>query len=53
MIANDSNAEVPLVCDFGGREVVACRLTDDTHTDASLPLPKTLAPRAFVIVLLK
>lgn len=53
MIANDSNAEVPLVCDFGGREVVACRLTDDTHTDASLPLPETLAPRAFVIVLLK
>lgn len=53
MIANDSDAAVPLECDFGGREIAAVRMTDAERTDAAVPMPKTMPPRSFAVVVLK
>lgn len=52
MLANDSDAAVPLVCDFGGRRVMEVRLTDKARTDAKVALPEALPPRSFCVVLL-
>lgn len=52
MLANDSDSDVPLACDFGGRRVLEVRLTDKTRTDAKVALPEALPPRSFCVVLL-
>ena len=53
MLANDSDRAIPLVCDFQGRTVAACRITDADRTDCRVPFPDALPPRSFAIVLLK
>jgi len=53
MLANNSSAAIPLELDFGGREVVACRLTDATRTDETVGLPTFLPPHSFAVVVLK
>jgi hypothetical protein len=53
MMSNDSDRTIPLVCDFQGRAVVDCRITDNDRTDKSVPLPAELPPRSFVVVILK
>jgi len=53
MIANDSDVAVPLECDFGGREIATVRMTDAELTDAVVPMPKTMPPRSFAVVVLK
>lgn len=52
MIANDSDNEVPLLCDFQGRTPVACRITDNDRTDESIAMPAVLPPRSFIVVIL-
>ena len=52
MIANDSGKEVPLSCDFQGRVVLSCRITDKDRTDASVSMPKKLPPHSFVVAIL-
>ena len=52
MMANDSDGAIPLVCDFQGRTVSACRITDKDRTDASVPMPGELPPRSFIVVIL-
>ena len=53
MLANNSSEAIPLELDFGGREVVACRLTDAQRTDEAVKLPTFLPPRSFAVVVLK
>ena len=53
MMANDSDRTIPLVCDFQGRTVADCRITDNDRTDKSVPMPPELPPRSFVIAILK
>ena len=53
MIANDSDRAIPLSCDFQGRIVASCRITDKDRTDATVPMPAELPPRSFVVVALK
>ena len=53
MMANDSDRVIPLVCDFQGRVVADCRITDNDRTDESVPMPAELPPRSFVVVVLK
>lgn len=50
MIANDSDRTIPVVCDFQGRTVVSCRLTDKGHTDAEVQMPAALPPHSFVLL---
>lgn len=50
MIANDSDAVVPVDFDFGGRQVSSTRITDTDRTDAGVDLPTTLPPHSFIIV---
>ena len=52
MLANNTRSAMPLACDFGGRAVTACRLTDDTRTDAFVALPTELPPYSFCAVIL-
>ena len=52
MFANDSDKPIPLVCDFQGRTVAACRITDNDRTDASVPFPSELPPRSFLVAIL-
>ena len=52
MMANDSDDAIPLVCDFQGRAVASCRITDDDRTDAVVAMPSELPPRSFVIAVL-
>ena len=52
MMANDSDGAIPLVCDFQGRTVSACRITDNDRTDASVPMPGELPPRSFIVAIL-
>ena len=53
MLANDSDATVPLVYDFQGRSAVCCRITDGARTDVTVGLPTFLPPRAFCVIVLK
>ena len=53
MMANDSDRTIPLVCDFQGRVVADCRITDNDRTDKSIPMPAELPPRSFVVIILK
>ena len=50
MIANDSDRTVPLSCDFQGRTVASCRITDKDRTDAEVQMPGELPPRSFILV---
>ena len=52
MLANDSDKAIPLTCDFQGRTVAACRITDKDRTDASVPFPAELPPRSFLVAIL-
>ena len=52
MVANDSDRTIPLACDFQGRTVAACRITDAGRTDHRVPFPDAMPPRSFAIVLL-
>lgn len=52
MLANDSDRTIPLVCDFQGRTVSACRITDAAHTDAAVAFPSELPPRSFLVAML-
>ena len=53
MMANDSDKPIPLACDFQGRAVVTCRITDKDRTDATVPMPAELPPRSFIVAILK
>ena len=53
MFANDSDKSIPLVCDFQGRTVASCRITDNDRTDASVPFPSELPPRSFLVAILR
>ncbi len=52
MLANDSDKAIPLSCDFQGRVVTACRITDKDRTDAAVPFPSELPPRSFLVAIL-
>ena len=52
MVANDSDRVVPLACDFMGRKVLGCRITDDSRTDEAIPFPNELPPHSFVVAIL-
>ena len=52
MVANDSDRVVPLACDFMGRKVLSCRITDDSRTDEAIPFPNELPPHSFVVAIL-
>ena len=53
MLANDSDKAIPLACDFQGRTVAACRITDKDRTDAAISFPSELPPRSFLVAILK
>jgi hypothetical protein len=53
MMANDSDNAIPIVCDFQGRAVVSCRITDNDRTDAAVAFPTELPPRSFVVAILR
>ena len=52
MVANDSDRVVLLACDFMGRKVLSCRITDDSRTDEAIPFPNELPPHSFVVAIL-
>ena len=52
MMANDSDKAIPLACDFQGRTVASCRITDKDRTDATVSFPSELPPRSFLIAIL-
>ena len=52
MLANDSDVPMQLACDFQGREVLECRITDAERTDCAIPMPDVLPPHSFIIVIL-
>ena len=43
---------IPLSCDFQGRVVASCRITDKDRTDAAVPFPSELPPRSFLVAIL-
>ena len=53
MMANDSDKAIPLSCDFQGRSVVSCRITDKNRTDATISFPAELPPRSFLVAIVK
>lgn len=53
MLSNNTKVAMPLKCDFKGRRVVSCRITDDVRTDVQVGLPSELPPFSFCVVLLK
>ena len=53
MMANDSDKAIPLRCDFQGRAVASCRITDNDRTDAAVDFPSELPPRSFIVAILK
>ena len=53
MMANDSDKGIPISCDFQGRQAISCRLTDKDRTDVVIPLPDTIPPRSFLVVILR
>ena len=52
MMANDSGRVIPLSCDFEGRSVVRCRITDADRTDEETSFPDELPPHSFVVAIL-
>ena len=50
MLANDSDRTIPLSCDFKGRAVASCRITDKDRTDAEVQMPGELPPHSFVLL---
>ncbi len=52
MMANDSDASIPLDCDFGGMTVASCLITDKDRTNAAVPFPPNLPPRSFAVAVL-
>ena len=52
MMANDSDKAIPLACDFQGRTVASCRITDKDRTDATVSFPSELPPRSFLVAIL-
>ena len=48
MLVNDTDSPMPITCDFGGRRVAGCRLTDGERTDAVVDVPSALPPYAVV-----
>jgi len=53
MMSNDSDKAIPLSCDFQGYAVVSCRITDKDRTDATIPFPAEIPPRAFLVAIIK
>ena len=53
VIAHTGNADVPLVLDLGRCKVRACRITDETRTNEIVPLPTTLPPHSFLVVIVE
>ena len=53
MMSNDSDKAIPLVCDFQGRAVAACRITDKDRTDATVSFPSELPPRSFLVAMFR
>ena len=53
MIANDSKTAMPVKCDFQGRKVVKCRITDVDRTDCEVPMPDVLPPNSFIVAILR
>ena len=53
MMANDSDKAIPLACDFQGRAVAACRITDKDRTDATVSFPSELPPRSFLVAMFR
>ena len=53
MIANDSKTAMPVKCDFQGRKVVKCRITDADRTDCEVPMPDVLPPNSFIVAILR
>ena len=52
MMANDSDRTIPLECDFQGRAVSVCRITDKNRTDEPVAFPAELPPRSFVLAII-
>ncbi len=52
MMANDSDASIPLSCDFGGMAVSSCLVTDKERTNESVAFPSELPPRSFAVIVL-
>ncbi len=50
LVANISKAKIPFKPELGGRRVVSCMLTDDTHTYEKAPVPQELPPHSFVLL---
>jgi len=50
MIANDSDRTIPVLCDFHGRAVASCRITDEDRTDGEAQMPAELPPHSFVLL---
>ena len=53
MLANDSDKPITLACDFQGRSVSSCRITDNDRTDVSIPFPSELPPRSFLVAIIQ
>jgi hypothetical protein len=53
LLANDSDAELPVACDFQGRKVVSCRITDAERTNEAIAFPDALPPRSFAVAVLR
>ncbi len=61
VIAHPGDEEEPLTLDIIGRAgarpspcggvVCECRITDETHTNEIVPLPSTLPPHSFLVVI--
>lgn len=53
MVVNDSAASVPVVFDFGGREIGYCLMTDCVRLDTFTTLPDEMPPHSFLLVVLR
>lgn len=53
LVVNYSRQTVPLVCDFGGREIAYCLITDEVRMDTYAELPTELPADSFLLVVLK
>ena len=51
VIAHTGDNEVPLALDLGGHKVRECRITDETRTNETVPLPSALPPHSILIVI--
>ena len=50
-LANDSDRQLPLVCDMSGRKLVLAWLTDEAHTQTETTELKIIPPRSFILAL--